>query len=278
LKLARPLNLAALVATAVALSLSGCTVAPAHDYSHARAELDPETGQIVLPLEAYAMNWQEFQTVNHANALLISRCMAAKGLTFPRATQDWSLIPQLPDRRYGLWAQSDAQNNGYELPASPQANQIEKQENAFGDDWWNTFRACFSKTRQLAAMGVNTSPAPSVVDNGMNESFNALLASPEFAAQRKLWERCVQSKGLTLNPDSHVLVPEFPEAGEQQLAVAAIDVDCKQKLNSVQILADWETRYQLPYIDAHEGELTAYRATVRKVLKEAQKVIATSGG
>ncbi|TFB79897.1 hypothetical protein [Terrimesophilobacter mesophilus] len=260
------------------LGLTSCANGVSHDHSGARAELNPQLSQIVLPLEAFAMNWSEAQTINQANATLTSQCMGKKGLSFPRAGQDWASVPPIPERRYGLWSRMDAENNGYELPQSAESKLIESQENSFGDDWWQAFHSCFNTERQLPLMAVNSSPNQTVVDRGINESFEALLASPEFKAERGKWSSCIESDGLALNPDARVLVPQFPPAGEEQLKVAALDVACKEKLNTVQILADWETRNQLDYIDAHEAELKAYRDSVDKVLAEAKKVITTVAG
>ncbi|MBB2969486.1 MULTISPECIES: hypothetical protein [Leifsonia] len=260
------------------VALTGCSSGPSQAHANVRAQLNPATAQILLPLESYAMSWGEVQTVNHANSIAIEKCMANKGLTFPRASQDWSALAPLPDRRYGLWAPADAEANGYELPESSQSKDVQAQEDALGPDWWQDYRACFKSTKQLPVMGVNTSPDQSVVDRGMNESFEALLASDEFKSVREKWLSCIQDGGLAANKDARVLVPQFPSAGEEQLEVAAIDVRCKESLNSVQTLADWEATKQAGYIDDHEGELTAYRDKVKKVVAQAQKLVTTVGG
>ena len=268
---------ASAIAASAVIVISGCSPVPTHDYSSARADLDPQSGQINLPLESFAMTWSEEETVNHANALITLQCMKKHGFTFPRATQDWAAIPPLPDRRYGIWSRADAEANGYELPPSPQSAEVDAKEAAFGDDWWSTFQSCYDKQKKLPVMGVNSSPSPSVVDNGMNSSFDALLASSDFSTQKERWQKCVEGKGLSLNPKSRVLVPQIPAAGERQIEVASLDVECKERLNTVQVLANWETRNQLAYIDGHEGELAAYKAQVKKVIAEAQKVISSVG-
>jgi hypothetical protein len=269
---------ATLAVLSAGLGLAGCTSTSTVEYVNAHARLDSESSQIVLPLERYAMDWQEAQTVNHANAVLVGGCMAKRGLEFPRADEDWSSISVIPDRRYGVWSEVDAENNGFELPQSAQSKKVDLQEELFGDDWWGAFHACFGNKEQLPVMAINSSPNQSIVDRGMNDSFEALLASDEFKTQRSKWKACIEAKGLAVNSQARVLVPQFPPAGEQQLKVAAIDVACKQQLNTVQVLADFETRYQLAYIDSHEGELKAYRDSAKSVLAKARKVITTDGG
>lgn len=258
--------------------LAGCAGLPQQDHADARARLDAASSQIYLPLEAYAMNASEARDVEHANALLTAECMAGSGREFPRALQDWDALPPLPDRRYGAWSPGDAEANGYELPQAADSAEISAQEDAFGDDWWQAAQACFVSEDLLPLLGVNSSPEPSPIDRGMTESFDALLASEQFRQVRDAWRVCIEANGLALHPDARVLVPQFPPASEQQLRVAAIDVECKDQLGSIQTLADFESRQQLSYIDANESALLAYRDQVDEVLERAREVLATGGG
>lgn len=275
--IARPISAATFVVIG-AIVLVGCAGNPPTNARVERAKLDPQSSQIVLPLEAYAMNWVEIQRVEHANAVTASRCMKKQGLTYPRAGQDLESLPAIPDRRYGLWSALDAESNGYELPRSAGSEVVESQENSFGEDWWKAVRSCLDTKDQLPLMGVNSSPQQSVVDRGMNESFDALLASEQLAAERSKWIACIEREGLAVNPDARVLVPQFPSAGEKQLKVAAVDVGCKAKLNVVQSLADLEASTQSNYIAAHESELKTYRESVEAVLRRAEKVLTTVDG
>lgn len=256
---------------------AGCAAQPQQDYSEVRARLDAQGGQIILPLEAFAMTSAEVQEVSQANALLIDNCLAETGRTFPGAMQDWELLPTLPDRRYGLWSMSDAEENGYELPEAPSAEEIDSEVDSMGEDWWAATDACRSTVDLLPVMGNNTSAEFSTVDEGMNESFDALVASSEFETVRDAWVDCITGEGLAPHPDATVLVPSFPPAGEEQLRVAAIDTECKDALNVVQTLADYEARHQMAYLDRHEGELIAHRDRVDEVLTRARDVISTHG-
>ncbi|WP_165069012.1 hypothetical protein [Marisediminicola senii] len=119
------------------------------------------------------------------------------------------------------------------------------------------------------------SPEQSIVDRGMNESYEALLASSEFAAERATWAACVERGGLSLDPDARVMVPQFPAAGEEQLRVAAVDVECKETSGVTQAVADMEAALQSRYIDANEGELDAYRETADEVTSRAQDLLTT---
>lgn len=220
----------------------------------------------------------EVRDVEHANALLTSGCLAESGRDFPRAHQDWDGLPTLPDRRYGLWSLADAEANGYEFPQAADSGSLDAQEDTFQDDWWEAAQVCLASDALFPLLGVNSAPDQSPVDRGLTESYEALLSSDLFQQTRDSWKSCIEAKGLTLHSDTRVLIPQFPPASEQQLQVAALDVGCKEELNSVQVLADFETRQQLAYIDAHEGELNAYRDRVDEVLVQAREVIATDGG
>lgn len=271
---------AASIAASVVLIglLAGCAASPQEDYSDARAQLDAESSQINLPLEAYAMSAAETREVEHANALLTADCMAVSGRDFPRALQDWDALPTLPDRRYGLWSPADAEANGYEFPQAADSEAISAQEDSFESDWWEAAQECLTSDTLLPLLGVNSSPEQSPVDRGLGESYEALLASDVFKQTREEWRSCIEAEGLSLHADARVLIPQFPSAGEQQLRVAAIDVGCKEQLNSVQVLADFEARQQLAYVDGHESELIAYRERVDDVLERAREVLATRGG
>lgn len=260
------------------LSLTGCGSDPQQDYSGVRARLDQQTGQIVLPLEAYAMSSIEVRDVSHANALLISDCMAEGGRDFPRAMQNWDAVPVLPERPYGIWSRSDAESNGYGMPKSAEEGKIFSQEEEKDQAWWDAFNSCQSKISLFPVMGVNTSPQMSPVDQGMRESYDTLLASAEFKKIRDAWTECITAKGLTPNPESKILNPETPASGIEQLRVAAVDVGCKESVNAVQSLADFEARQQMAYKAKHESELTEYRSQADDVLAAARKVLATRGG
>lgn len=260
------------------LCVTGCGSDPQQDYSSVRARLDQQGGQIIFPLEAYAMSSVEVRDVSHANALLISDCMAEGGRDFPRAMQDWDAIPALPERRYGLWSRSDAESNGYELPKSAEEDKVFSQEEEKDEGWWDAFSSCQSKVILFPVMGVNFSPQMSPVDQGMRESYDTLLASSEFKKIRGAWTECIIAQGLTPNPESKVMNPEIPAPGIEQLRVAAVDAGCKESVNAVQSLADFEARQQMAYKEKHESELTEYRSQADDVLAAARKVLATRGG
>lgn len=264
-----------ILSSVVLFSLVGCNSSAEQKYSDVEALLDPQAGEIILPLEKYAMTPSEEKDVAHANALLQDECLSESGREFPRAKQNWELAPTLPDRRYGLWSESDAQANGYELPESSEAAELTAAEEALGDDWWQAYEACRSELELLPVMGINTSVTPSPVDIGMGESFDSLVASANLREVRQEWLECVQNEGLTLDENSVLLVPAIPPAGEEQIRVATIDVECKQSYNSVQRLANIEAREQSAFIDDRESDLLEYRTQVDDVLNKAREVLAT---
>ncbi len=259
------------------VATTGCSASSQDEYSDVQARLDPLAGEIILPLEAFAMSTLEEKDVAHANALLQDECLAKSGREFPRADLNWELAPILPDRRYGLWSEADAQTNGYEFPESEDAAAITTIEDGLGDDWWDAFEACRSELQLLPLLGVNTSPNPSPVDEGMGESFDFLRASDDLGRLKGEWQSCIEAEGLTALESSSLLIPMIPPPGEEQIRVATIDVECKQSLNSVQQLADIEAREQSAFIDERENDLVEYRAEVDKVLERAREVLATRG-
>ncbi|SMH42911.1 hypothetical protein SAMN06295885_2097 [Rathayibacter oskolensis] len=261
----------------LALLLAGCTASTSDPAVTAPADLDRETGQIHFPLEDYVMSAAEAALVQHANDVLVGACMAEQGLPYPQAEVDWVAEREAsptPDRPYGLWAMEEARTNGYETPLTPAAAALEAQHEALGTDWWATARTCLRTSDTLPTMVINSTPEPTIADKGSLEARSDLLAGAEFSRQRTLWTECIEEEGLTALPSDEVLIPDFDfaAAGPEQVAIAVIDVTCKDQLGTVDTLAALETRIQLDFIDAHRSELQQLRDDVDEVIREARRI------
>lgn len=266
-----------LAAIAITVTVStSCGPETINEVAASRAVLNESSGEIDLPLEAYAMNSDEYRLVSHANAILVARCMQKTGRDFPRANQDWSKLTVFPDRRYGLWSMTEAEANGYEVAESSESQRVAQLEGGYAEDWWRAMYSCFDEVERLPLMGVNTTPSqPSSVDRGMLDSFNALIATDTFSEIRGFWRECIESKGISPDDSARVLVPKIPEPGESQIRIAIGDVECKQQHSVVQKLADAEAVIQAGYIRSHEAELVEYRKQADEIVAKARDIIAS---
>lgn len=262
---------------AAVLLLSGCAASAADPSEIAPADLDRETGQINFPLEAYVMTQAEAALVQHANDILVGACMAEQGLPYPQADFDW--VTELetspsPDRPYGLWAMEEARINGYESPYSPARAALDAEQEALGTDWSNKVMTCIRTADTLPTMVINSTPEPTIADQGSLEARAEVVGSGEFQKQRALWAECIEKEGLTDSDSNEALLPaiDYSVTGPDQIAIAVIDVTCKDQLGSIETLAGMETKIQLDFIDAHQSELQQLRADVDQVLSEAEKI------
>ncbi|WP_123446445.1 MULTISPECIES: hypothetical protein [unclassified Rathayibacter] len=272
----RPLAGLACGATLVLL-LSGCATSAADPSDIAPADLDRDTGQINFPLETYVMSQEEQARVQHANDVLVGACMAEKDLPYPAT--DFDRFAELeaspaPDRPYGLWSIDQARIDGYETPLTPAAAALEAQHESFDEDWWSTFRTCYSTVGILPTIIINITPEPTIADKGSLEARAEVVASGEFQRQRTLWSDCIEKEGLTDSDSNEALLPDidYSVTGPEQVAIAVIDVTCKDQLGTIETLAGMETKIQLDFIDAHQSELQQLRDDVDQVLRKAEKI------
>jgi len=267
----------AVVVCAAALILSGCSPDTAA-YSEVRAHLDRDTGQVRYPLDDYALTGTDALVVERANALLVQQCMATSGLDFPRAAQDWDAKSQQPDRTFGLWSSTIAARDGYDIPTELAKKNLEDREAAQPESWWTKYWDCLDTTKQLPAMSllVGNPNEPSPVDRGYSEALRETQSSGEFGDARSEWVGCLENEGLTAE-DGPVLIPVLPRSVEARFKIALLDVGCKDKLGTMQRIADVMAQFQAAYIDAHDTDLTAFRTRAQDVLAQAREIVATSG-
>lgn len=269
----------ALVLTFTAvLMFSACGASP-EDFPDAKAHLDESTGQIVYPLSDFALTGEEAVMVERANAVLIADCMQSSGFEFPRATQDRAAVVIAPDRIFGLWSPAVASRYGYSLPQDLSKSSLDEWEATQPEAWWTQYWLCLDSTDQLPLLApLQTAPGQSsVVDDGLRQSVNDVQRSAEYGVLRDEWVACIETRGLT-SGEAPLLVPDLPSGEEARFAIAEIDVECKQSLNTMQQVADLVARYQEAYIANNEAPLNEYRARADRTLERAREIVATHGG
>lgn len=268
-----------LVALSLVGVLSACSSPDISKYSAVRAALDPDSITITYPLDAYAIIGRDAYVIEHANDQLVADCMAKSGLPFPRADQNWDTKALPQNRRYGIWVLANAEKFGYNYPEPAATVAIDKEEAKFPNSWWDTWRGCNKKVKQLPVVTELASPSkPSVVDEGIVEALREAQESKEWSTVWQSWNSCIEKHGLQGQSDHTVLMPVLPTNQEEQVRDAVIDVGCKDKIGAIQRLADVESQYESAYMNSHQAALNAYRQHAQSVLKRAQDILSTHGG
>ncbi|WP_147440394.1 hypothetical protein [Mycetocola tolaasinivorans] len=265
------------VALAITSLLSGC-ISSAKPPVVEKVVLDWENGIFTLPLEKFAMSWQDQWTVFQANAVMIARCLADRGYPSPVAEVDWTLLPPDDTRTYGVWAPRVAENRGYDPPASFYGDVLAERRELLGPEWERASKRCSGETQgaRLPTMGVYTQMEFSLVDRGMDESYQALLASGVYRDEWEKWAECITAEGLVPDPDRATLSPISDFEGDPEVLIrqAIIDTTCKQQLGTMQKIVDVEAEVQSRFIARNEGALLRHQAEAREIVEKARAIIA----
>jgi hypothetical protein len=258
--------------------LAGCASPSVDEFGEVHARLNFETGTIYYPLDSYALSSVEGQEVAHANALLVSDCMASAGYDYPRINDNWEQkLPQL-ERRYGLWSPQIAVKFGYSYPDDQTSLDIDREERTRPDAWWDQAFECLNSTTQFPPMTVNGDVSnPSPVDAGVLEAYRNMMSSAVYGEQRELWVECMGTRGILPDTSTNLLLPDLPVSDSGQAEIAQADVACKEELGTIQIVADLESQYQAVYIEAHESELVEYQERAKAILEKAREIVARYG-
>lgn len=262
---------AAIVATA-GLSTTSCASEPL-DFESAQAFLDVKTQTIVTPLDAFSPSPEEAVAIEHANVLVLARCMNDQGLEYPRAATKWETRPPIQDRTFGIWSPELAQLYGYELPPDPDSARISKIEESLPDSWWETWHTCLARNEQLPLAVPFSSQNETPVDQGTRESLEGARNDDAWKAAVDDWTDCVEEAGLQVS-DVGGLFPDLTTDLESNMHIAVADVKCKEDNRIAQRLGNILAAYEDQFIQAHESELIEYRNWVEKTVSMARERIA----
>lgn len=273
-----------LLALAVAMVVAVGVIAGGHSSAgHAAsdsrsrrlAQVDPTTGVIVLPLDRYNLTRAERGIFQTANDLAMSRCMKDKGFgRYGRFVDRRDPRPEI-DRTFGVWVKASVARYGYRpVPQSQRTRQVmrlnEQQMPAAAE---RAFLDCIPHVRRLGLV----LPAGLDVANGPSVGNGAPLDSPAARAAIERWATCLKAAGA---PAPNALDDDWVPPGllnaplQQQIRVALIDVECKQRLGTIQALADIEARRQWPYIDTHEARLVQQRRALDALVARSRAYLA----
>lgn len=242
---------------------------------------DAETGTVVEPLDAWFWTPQEQAIQAAALEHFRTTCLAAAGVAGYQGIPAQITVPVIPDdgyTDYGLWDRSQLDRLGYS--PRPQPNQVAPEsayaDAATGDSAYNQAIACVGEAEaaglvfdgeQIKDQGPEGIPPLNYIDEG-RDVIDA-------------WARCVREQGLEA-ADSTSFVGLVPTGAaeanpEEQSRIADIDLGCKERLGSVQALADLQAREQNDYIERAQNYLTEVRAAQQSVAATAAAYLEDNG-
>ncbi len=290
---------AGIVAIVGAIMVTGGASAPPPEPTVDSIPTITDWRDISLPLDAYAQDLTELQTVLRAEYALTKRCVEQFGFEFdvPR----WDTIPaELLDagrpthyRLYGLLDEDHAKQMGYHSYGEPPASEAAYAEKQRPDDYYNVFDArfgggvyngqtipeggCLGAARRALAPGDVHLGLPE--DLGF-EAWTAAKSDSRVAAAFAKWSSCMASFGYHYStPMDANNDPKWSgeTASAEEIAVAVADVRCKKATNLVGIRMAVEAAYQERLISQHRAELDAIKAAYARQAATASAILASLG-
>jgi hypothetical protein len=250
---------------------------------------------ISLPLDAYAQNFAERQTVLRAEYALTKSCVEQFGFEF--AALAWDKSPaDVPNagqpvhyRLYGLLDEDHAKQMGYHSYGENLASEAAYADMKLPDDYYNVVVAKFGggvfngKTiPDGGCLGAARREVEGATDLSMpgQLAFDAWTASKSdsrVVAAFARWSTCMARSGYRYNtPMAANNDPKWSgeKASAEEIAVAVADVDCKKTTNLAGIRMAVDAAYQREAISQHSADLNAIKAGLARQAATASAILA----
>lgn len=277
----RLVGLLSVVGVGVVATLSACSaggspngqgVASAVSAVNVTADVDPKSGGIVLPLDRFFLSHAELADIDSAHGLAMSTCTATRGYDYGPT----KVIPEIGGQRnYGVWVMANAEQFGYELPASP-AKQAALARNAdpsraLTDAQLEIIKACAQTPDALALEEISIQVHFPLGDatTGLHDKAMASDPAKQVIAE---WADCLAAKGIQRDESGGPfnIKGVTPGITESNIRIAVQDVQCKDKVDLVRQMATIEASFQAPVVQKYAAELTDLRAQYDKLLTRAR--------
>jgi hypothetical protein len=271
----------ALAATgAVIASVAGCAPQSQEptpvDPAVVRAEVNPDSGSISLPLDRFMLTEPEQYEIFAAQGLAFDSCVAEAGV--PVEPRGSSTVGATASRRYGVWFRPEAERYGYGLPDSlmPDAGAaVEADAEAPTDAEMAVYEQCngsddvqrFESTRIRAGFDY-AEETTGLTDRA--------LSSDDAQDVFSEWKSCLAESGLTVDETRSpwAIAGTSLEPTESNIRAALMDIACKERTDYIQRLADIEAAMQAPIVEEHLAELQDMRAEYDDMLDDARQYVA----
>ncbi|MHB9858381.1 hypothetical protein [Streptomyces sp. YIM S03343] len=243
-----------------------------------------------LPLQDYMLGYADVVDVENARDLVKQQCMQRLNFQFtpemsglhPAAAYDAMNMK----RRYGITDRSEAASHGFapsQAGTEDDSTAAENAELAREDDessvpgWDEAMNGtCIPEANAKVGVLYQTDLAGDLA----SQSYGATGKQTPVRNAVAAWSSCMAGHGRRVKtlgeaedqfatPKLHGLKP-----GRAEVSMATDDVDCKQTSNLVGAWYKAESAYQHQQIASHKHELEAEKARNKKLIGQAQAVLA----
>ncbi|MDR1393029.1 MAG: hypothetical protein LBJ62_03550 [Bifidobacteriaceae bacterium] len=286
----RPWLCALLIAGLAGLAGSACVdgAAPGGDAPEtppevtAAALVDRETVTITLPLQRYAMTWEEEKVVLAAQQIVFAQCVT--GLADPppsaldAAIRTLALEASPNPWLYGFWSAEFVAENGY-VPLF--------SEVTLGDGLDVTSEqgsACVASPEYMALDLIDPtyltqSREGDLLGQLVGETMAQTVTDDRFVTLAKARRDCITESGYQADPDSELMSVVIKDEWnyEQKLQAAIVEAQCSDGLDLVQQAANLNATYEQLAIDRNQAELVAIRQIAVSRAEKARQILIDYG-
>lgn len=254
-------------------------------------ELDEATGRIVLPYDRFVPNLAEGPLLHNAAATAATLCMRDLGVPVTEIRQ----VPQdiyLSEHFYGPWTIEQAQEFGFVEPA-PDADlrangflpEGQGEPSVYDHELWEEVAQANAKIPLVEKTAAQKS-CQSEIDrwnsgfdgpwkDEMAQDFDHVGSSPEFESLLDELGSCFNERNLEadLKYPYRPKGADFSTINEEQIRLAIVTVECKEKIDFTERATDLFVQFQAPIMLQYEKELIAHRQGLQESLGDAKELV-----
>ncbi|MFS8104606.1 hypothetical protein LFM09_46640 [Lentzea alba] len=264
-----------------------------------------DQGAITMPLDAYGLVSEEDRVViEKAGQIATAQCMKAKNFEVPpEKVKSSQPRKKSATAGFGLVDREQAQTSGY-LPTggvrvsagsaaavedlNKQLGLSSKEEDIakYGKPWYEAMYGVDSPTGDKGSGGcveALNSFDKEVMGNAdvdlparlQAEAGSKTGAHEKVAVAAKAWSECMKAKGFTFGTPQQAQSKKWPQpVGQEEIATATADVDCKTQTNYAATWLYVETEYQRIFVERNAAALDELAKRNAARVAKAREIIA----
>lgn len=255
------------------------------------AELNSDTGEVLLPLDRFTVDPVEEEVLTMAGTAAVAQCALESGteIRFPPSYPEDLTAVYFSEHYFGPWTKGQAERWGFVRPSTPGdlvANGIGSGDSLVPyylaptetptDEAWLAVDQCQGTETGAAFRSARQQ------DGGWFQEYVDLelewkRSEPAIALLNEL-SLCYESNGMT--PENREDQPWNPvgslsdRINEEQIQLALSVVDCKDSIDFTERMAAIESAEQAPLVSKYSAEMIAKRQEIDKATVDARKFIA----
>lgn len=272
-----------------ALTLTGCATSgddgvpgefgpvDLDDYSQVRAQLNFETGTVVLPLDAVrAVTPEVGNKVMRAMWAVTDECMAESGFPTVSDKVEWPAVAPNEDRSYGRWSETLASMYGV-IPSPQTLEGFRVETVSQGVAYNDQLLVCWDEMQAILEPELAFVEGANIDYQVYIQAYQATLDSDEGQAAISRRTACMEAQDIVVDDDTHLPSSDYQtgaNAEETETRVTIIAAQCGAETGAIQELYDITARYQTAYLEQREAQFTALDEKAAKVEARLDEVLA----